>query len=222
MRIRAILFDLDDTLHDKAASTQLIADRQYDDARLVASGVNRAQWIAEYVELNDRKIEKTEVFARLATMFDLPAATASGLLADFDANFGKFARPFDGARDLLAACRERGLKLGIVTNGRDGFQRSKITGLELDGYVDAIVTSGAFGAKKPDPRIFLECLSALDVAADAAAFVGDDFDADIEPALGLGMHAVWKSVETSARVPFCSNSLLEIQTYLLRRVSVGP
>ena len=120
-----------------------------------------------------------------------------------------------GAIELLAKARAAGLKTGIVTNGRDQFQRSKVAGLGLSPYTDCVVTSGGFGCKKPDPAIFQECLSILDVTAAESVFVGDDLDADVAPAVKLGMRAVWKSPHCSQQATFCSPSLHEISAFVL-------
>jgi putative hydrolase of the HAD superfamily len=103
------------------------------------------------------------------------------------------------------------------TNGRDAFQRSKIDGMGVTKLVDSIVTSGGFGVKKPDPRIFVACLNQLQVAPESAAFVGDDFAADMEPAIALGMLPVWKNAERSNRVAFASHELTPIGQRLLSR-----
>ena len=113
------------------------------------------------------------------------------------------------------AARGRGLKIGVVTNGRDAFQRSKIAGMGAAAHIDATVTSGGFGAKKPDHRIFAACLGELGVAPSEAAFVGDDFEADMEPALALGLHAVWKTKLQSPRVAFCADELPAIHAHLM-------
>lgn len=46
MALRALLVDLDDTLHDKRASTTLVARRQYGWAQLATRGVGQDHWIA--------------------------------------------------------------------------------------------------------------------------------------------------------------------------------
>lgn len=84
----------------------------------------------------------------------------------------------------------------------------------LEGLIDATFTSGGFGVKKPDHAIFLACLAQLGVPPEAAAFVGDDFQADMEPALQIGMVAVWKNPGSSDQVAFSSMELKEIQAYL--------
>lgn len=165
--------------------------------------------------LNKQHIEKTEVFKRLAAEFRLPNGLQQALLEDFDENLGKHARPCPGALQVLSSLRQKGMKLGIVTNGRDAFQRSKLQGMGVSKLVDSIVTSGGFGVKKPDLRIFSACLNELQVGPESAAFVGDDFGADMEPAIELGMLAIWKSAEDSSRVAFSSDDLAQIGQRLL-------
>lgn len=215
MSLLAVLFDLDDTLHDKSATLEHVAGIQFAAFNLSSHGAAQTAWHERYLALNNERIEKAEVFRRLATDFSLPKALEDALLEDFDENLGKLACPYPSALDVLVSLRERGLKLGIVTNGRDAFQRSKIQGMGITNLVDSVVTSGGFGVKKPDPRIFAACLSELEVTPESAAFVGDDFAADMEPAIQLGMLAVWKSAESSDRVAFSSNELVRIGQHLL-------
>ena len=210
----AVLFDLDDTLHDKSATLSRVGEIQHAEAGLAALGVDLGGWLHDYIELNNRRIEKTEVFSKLASTFGLPAGLEAKLREDFDANLGKLAVPFAGTHELLAWCKDRGLKVGIVTNGRDAFQRSKITGMGLSGVIDAILTSGAFGVKKPGHAIFFACLEQLGVHPADAAFVGDDLHADMEPAIALAMLPIWKSATRSERVAFSSNELPSIHAYL--------
>jgi HAD superfamily hydrolase (TIGR01509 family) len=221
MPLRAVIFDLDDTLHDKSATLRAVARRLHADHGLSAQGVKLDGWVSEFVALNHLRIEKPEVFERLRVSFALPGALGRSLLEDCDANLGSQARPFPGAIDCLAACKAAGLKVGLVTNGRDGFQRSKIAGLGALPYLDAIFTSGGFGAKKPDHAIFEACLKALGVIAEEAAVVGDDRCADIEPAIALGMTAVWKSSERASDVVLSTHDFQEIQAYLVNAAREG-
>jgi putative hydrolase of the HAD superfamily len=186
MPLIAVLFDLDDTLHDKTATLERVAATQFTEFSLASSGVTQPAWQERFVDLNSERIEKAEVFKRLATAFALPKALEDALFEDFDENLGKQACPYTGTLAVLAALKQKGLKLGIVTNGRDAFQRSKIDGMGFTKFVDSIVTSGGFGVKKPDLKIFRACLEKLDVAPESTAFVGDDFAADMEPAIELG------------------------------------
>ena len=51
--------------------------------------------------------------------------------------------------------------------------------------------STVLGIEKPDPRIFHATLGALGASPEEAWMVGDNFEADIRPALRLGMRACW-------------------------------
>jgi putative hydrolase of the HAD superfamily len=94
---------------------------------------------------------------------------------------------YDDALPTLAALREHGLSLGLVSN----------TGRDLDAFVahhrldvDALLSSGAHGKTKPHPTIFRAVLERLDVEPEDAAMVGDSIDDDIEGARALGMRAI--------------------------------
>jgi putative hydrolase of the HAD superfamily len=218
MKLRAVLFDLDDTLHDKSATLRAVAAKQYITNELSLLGIHEGEWASQYVDLNNLRIEKTEVFSRLRDRFSLSPSFANALLVDFNKNLGTEAKPYAGALDLLRSCKAKGMKVGLVTNGRDTFQRSKLAGMGIAQNLDAVVTSGGLGIKKSDLRIFLACLQILGIEPNAAAFVGDDFAADMQPALELGMRAIWKSPTSSPQVAFNSDNLNEIRAFLLPAV----
>ena len=80
-----------------------------------------------------------------------------------------------GLRDLAAT----GVRLGVVSNA-DGLMAQRLRDLEilqvgpgLGVEVASVIDSGAVGVMKPDPRIFELALTALDVSAAEAWYVGD-------------------------------------------------
>jgi putative hydrolase of the HAD superfamily len=103
---------------------------------------------------------------------------------------------YDDALPVLGAVRERGLKVGLLSNSaRDLDDFVAHHGLE----VDAVLTSLAHGKTKPHEAIFRHMLELLDVAPGEALMVGDDVEADIEGAHGIGMRAVL--VDRDGRYP---------------------
>jgi HAD superfamily hydrolase (TIGR01549 family) len=93
---------------------------------------------------------------------------------------------FEDTLPVLADLRERGLKIGLVSNtGRD--LAAFVVHHALD--VDAAVGSAAHGKTKPHPAIFQAALDQLGVVAEEAAMVGDSPDDDVEGARALGMRA---------------------------------
>ncbi|MDH6611868.1 HAD superfamily hydrolase (TIGR01509 family) [Streptomyces sp. SAI-208] len=99
-------------------------------------------------------------------------------------------RPYPDAAEVLRALRERGAKVGVVSNiGWD--LRPVFRAHGLDRYVDAYVLSYEHGVQKPDPRLFEAACTALAVEPRDVLMVGDDRRADGgAAALGCGVHFV--------------------------------
>jgi HAD superfamily hydrolase (TIGR01549 family) len=95
-----------------------------------------------------------------------------------------------GCRPVLRRLRKR-YRLGVVTNGIDRVQRSRLAASGLAPLFDAVVTSQSCGFAKPDPRILHVALDALGVAARHAAYVGDDPATDGAAASAAGLRFVW-------------------------------
>ena len=86
----------------------------------------------------------------------------------------------------LAALRERGLKLGVVSNA-NGTIPKKLENAGLAQYFDVIVDSAIVGVEKPNPEVFFLALTAIGVAPSRAAFVGDLVHIDVHGAERAGM-----------------------------------
>ena len=99
--------------------------------------------------------------------------------------------PYPGAIETLAAIRARGTPMALLTNGEAANQRRSIKRYDLAQYFDCIVVEGEFGAGKPDRRVFTHALAAVSATAETAWMIGDSLEADIAPAIGMGMHSVW-------------------------------
>lgn len=213
---RALLFDLDGTLHDKPASDARLAAHLHTQHQLASFSVDREHWRKRFVELHALALPKPEVFRRLAAEFGLSSRLVEALAADFDRDYRDHVVAMPGAEALLDFASHAGWKLGLITNGRDAMQRSKVAGLGWSARFGVILTSGGFGKRKPAPDIFLAAIGTLQVRAVDTIVIGDNFAHDIEPALALGMRAIWKSKTptTDPRLAFCSNPLAEIERFL--------
>ncbi len=108
--------------------------------------------------------------------------------------------PYPGAIETLAAFRERGTRMALLTNGEARNQRRSVVRHGLEQYFDCIVIEGEFGVGKPDERVFRHALSAVGCEAEDAWMVGDSLEADIATPHRLGMHTVWVD-EAGAGVP---------------------
>ena len=76
-----------------------------------------------------------------------------------------------------------------------GLGRSAIEHHDIGRYFECVVIEGEFGIGKPDERVFRHAFEALSCRPETTWMVGDSLEANIAPALGLGMHAVWVTAD---------------------------
>ena len=92
--------------------------------------------------------------------------------------------PFEGLRELLDACRARGVRLGVHTN-RLGTMPELLEHCGLTGYFDPVVTV-AVAQPKPDPEGTFLVLKHWNMSPERALFVGDSStDRDAARAAGV-------------------------------------
>lgn len=84
----------------------------------------------------------------------------------------------------------RRYRLGVVSNFT-GNLRPCLEELELLTLFAVTSDSAVLGSAKPDERIFRDTLASLGVVPEGAWMVGDNFEADIRPAHGLGLRTCW-------------------------------
>lgn len=108
---------------------------------------------------------------------------------------------FADTLSTLAALKERGYLLGVVTNRHYGgplfCEDVAVLGL-LDYFEYAhIAISADLGVRKPHSDIFKYALNSLNVSPEEAAMVGDKLKADIAGAKRLHLLSIWKPAACS-------------------------
>ncbi len=96
---------------------------------------------------------------------------------------------YRGVYETLAGLKPR-YRLGIVSDSQVDHAYPELKMLGIHGFFDAIVVSAEFGFRKPDVRLFDECLRRLGVAAGESVYVGNDTARDIKGAKDAGMASV--------------------------------
>ncbi|MDF2713826.1 MAG: haloacid dehalogenase [Paenibacillus sp.] len=209
-RIDTVLFDLDQTLLDKDQSLINFANYQYEKHSLIKFVSDKQDFINKFVELNHIAIPKEDVYEKLVDIFKIEKSLFAVLLDDLNNHFHVHCVGFPGLHQMLETLQQQGYKLGVVTNGRDFYQRNKISALGIKHYFSEIVTSGAVNIKKPDHAIFRLALTNLKSTSDCSVFVGDSLKSDITPAMELGMHTILKTNHYDSFPTACCDDLLEI------------
>jgi HAD superfamily hydrolase (TIGR01549 family) len=96
----------------------------------------------------------------------------------------RYLRP--GTKELIAACRKAGLKLGVLS---DYPAEAKLAALGLGGLFDAVLfaQSPEIGVFKPNPRGLLAAVKTLGVTPAETLYVGDRPEVDSAAAEAAGI-----------------------------------
>lgn len=105
---------------------------------------------------------------------------------------------YPDARAMLEALRPH-YRLGIVTDAQRAYAAPELEAAGLGGFFDVVVVSGAYGYRKPDPRLFAHALDALEVRPDQTLHVGNDMYCDVHGAQRAGVQAVFYPTEWGAK-----------------------
>ncbi|NQT01551.1 MAG: HAD family hydrolase [Planctomycetes bacterium] len=111
----------------------------------------------------------------------------------------KIATTEPDIKETLTKLKNSGLKLGIVSN-------TFVNGCSLEKHMEQVgildffeprMYSYEFDFRKPDARIFRIAAERIGQTPDNILFVGDRINTDIRPAIKVGMRAVMKTAHTN-------------------------
>lgn len=199
--VRAVLFDLDDTLFDhrrsaRAALTEVhrVHGRgtdldAFEGQHTAYLEVMHLEVLAGRIGLDEARRERfRRVFAALGVT--LGDADVDAAASAYRSGYMVARRALDGAADLLLAVRPHA-RIGIVTNNLLDEQRDKLAYCGLGECVDVLIASEDVGVSKPDRGIFDIALGRMGVTAADAVMVGDSWANDIAGAANAGIRAIW-------------------------------
>lgn len=211
-RVRAIIFDLDDTLIDW--SGQLIhgaeiGHRHLDNVYHYLQtqpdvSLNRAVFFDCFGEVlvqlwTEAKEDWSGVSLQAVMSQTLQACGVAVSRLDLNTILQVYdwqpvpgVRPYPDAHSVLETLQQSDYRIGLVTNS---MQPMWMRDVELEAYgfmayLDARITSGDTGYMKPHPAIYERILTLLEVPAAQAVFVGDRPANDIAGANEAGLISV--------------------------------
>jgi putative hydrolase of the HAD superfamily len=183
--VRAILFDLDDTLFERAPAFARWA-RQFAEQR----GLTAPDAVSTIVALDARGRPRREAVASaIVAHFGLDE-DAAALALRMPGELAACAEPEPGVAETIATLGTR-YRLGVVTNGPGPSQRAKLARIGLTAAFSTIAISAEVGVWKPDRAIFDLALAAVGCTPEETVMVGDSLESDLAPARALGMPTAW-------------------------------
>jgi len=224
----AVLFDLDDTLHDDTLAYQSAAEEV---AHEVAGehGIDALALKRAYIAQAEGFWTRLSAAALTERLENVRATLWRSALVDVgldDCNLAERSAAsyvryrtkhlvlFPGALDLLRRLRDRKIKLGLLTNGFSETHREKIALLQIGDCFDAIFIADEVGMVKPDPLLFAHACRTLGSSPSVSAMVGDRYERDIRGAIQAGLFTVWINLHGSplpSGAPPADRTILSIE-----------
>ena len=197
--MNAALFDLDDTLYSeinfvesgfKAVAGYLGSRFGFDQETIYEQLLNI---------LNEQG--RGRVFDRLMSELGIDDENRVGLLVYIYRSHKPEIKLFPEALPVLRALKQKGLLLGLITDGMASVQRKKIAALHLD-ELDMVVCSDEIGRDcwKPSVVPFKLALDFLQVTPGEAVYVGDNIAKDFQGANAASMGTIMLKRATTPEI----------------------
>ncbi|MGW7368147.1 HAD family hydrolase [Streptomyces sp. NPDC054841] len=202
MPIRAVLWDIDDTIFDYAGADRVGMERHLQAEGLVNGYGSVDQALARWKELTrihwrrfeaggvDFEEQRRDRVRDFLGVLDMSDAEADEWFARYLAHYEAAWQLFPDALpvlDLLAA----DFRHGVLSNSSIHNQHRKLTELGVRDRFEAVVCAAELGIAKPEAAAFHAACDALGLAPQDVAYVGDQPDIDAGGAVAAGLTGIW-------------------------------
>lgn len=199
--LRAIFFDIDDTLYSTSefaatARRNAVEHMRAHGFRMAVDDALREldEVVREFSSNYEHHFNK--LLRRVPRHYYEGASetilVAAAVVGYHETKFREL-RPYEDAVDVLALLREQtGLKLGVISSGLALKQSEKLVRLGVVNLFDAgaIFISDEIGISKPNPKLYLRACKEVGVRPSEAMYVGDRPRMDVDPCNRIGMITV--------------------------------
>lgn len=185
--IKAIIFDLDDTLYD-CSGTLVLRGRKHA-AKTIARLINCSEEEAYYLqlEMDEKYGTKANIYEKIVTAHQLPFTHIKDLWDAFIHIDITGITLFSDVVETLRQLKAQGYKLLLVTSGEKGIQNQKIQVLGLrHGYFDDIFVADRVCGQTKNAA-FKEIIQRYTLKPEEVVCIGDKIDDELTASKSLGM-----------------------------------
>lgn len=194
--VRAVIFDLDETLLDQASASQAAvtdwaSGLGMNDPDIAVrwaeiSSRHYARYQSREIAFEDQRRERVREFLARPLADDEASEVFRGYLERYEAGWALFS----DAVPALRLARESAHAVAILTNGDRDQQIRKLERFDLIAEIDLVVCSSELPYGKPHPSAFAAVTDALGTTAQESVMIGDSLRNDYCGALEFGMRAI--------------------------------
>ena len=198
--IKAILFDVDDTLYDlslpfKETFVEVFPGESIDLEGVFLASRKYSDMIYDRSLKGEISMEEMYIY-RLGNAFRDYGKIIDGETAlRFQGVYEKKQQAISMTEDMeqLLEALSGKTTLGIITNGPEEHQRNKIRALAVERWIpmERIWISGDLGVGKPEKGIFTAAQTKLGLKPEEICYVGDSYGHDMVGAGSVGWKTVW-------------------------------
>jgi putative hydrolase of the HAD superfamily len=201
MAIRAVLWDVDDTLFDYTGSDRTGALRHIEAERLLSRYASPEAALARWRGVMEEQFGR--FLAGEVGFVEHRRERARGFLgrrlsdAEADNWFGRYVALYEQAWTLfpdavpaLDALTPR-YRHGALSNASAANQERKLRRLGIRDRLEVLLCADELGHFKPDPEAFLAGCDAMGLRPGEVAYVGDQYDIDACAADEAGLCGIW-------------------------------
>ncbi|MFE6688327.1 HAD family hydrolase [Streptomyces sp. NPDC057743] len=201
MPLRAVLWDLDDTLFDYTGSDRAGVLRHLRTEGLLAAYGGEETALARWRAVMEAEFARflagelgfqEHRRARARTFLGTPLSDAEA-----DAWFGRYVTQYEAAwrlfPDSVPALEALAplVRQAMLSNSSTASQERKLTTLGIREHFEAVLCADALGHAKPAPEAFAAACAALALPPTDVLYVGDRLDLDGLGARDAGLVPVW-------------------------------
>lgn len=186
--IKAVIFDLDNTLVDFLKFKKVCCERAVDAMIDAGLRIQKKKALEEIYKIYDRYgMEDPLIFQKFLKKMTGKVDYQKLAHAINAYRKARSLTPYPGTKRTLIKLKERGLKLAIVSDAPKLKAWLRLTAMRIDTFFEVVVAKEDTGRLKPSTLPFRAALRKLDVKPSECLMVGDNPARDMRGARALGM-----------------------------------
>lgn len=211
--IKAVIFDLDNTLYD---------ENEY--FLKVFKDFSKKHGL-DYISIkrlftDEFRLKSRDIFTDMLILIDYYSEKNQNELFELYKTINHPLKLYCDAYEIIKFIASMNIKMAVITNGVVAVQKNKVKVLGVQNNIKNIIYARELGVEreKPNPKPFLKALEILNVRPSEALYIGDHPMTDIKGACNVGMNAVRFMNGYASKIDYNHNhnisNLHEIKSFL--------